>query len=326
MPEEKTAFEKQARAARLVRIQNLIAGSPAGITAAEIGKRTNRHKRTALRDIRDLESQGIPIHQEGDRYFLRQEYMKQLSLTGPETMALLIATRLAVQHIDYYNEFLATALNKLTGTLPKGPVRVFVSESASQLVEKPEDGERQKVFGIVTQGLLDRKQIAFTYVDVKGVESERRIHPYFFEPISLMGGRGTYLVGKDIARGAVRSFKLDRIKKAAVLETDAYVPEGIQLKKLVAQSWGIWNNGKVERVELRFAPAAALRARETRWHPSQKVKARPDGSLQVTLDVRGLVEITPWILSWGADVEVLAPKKLRDSVAATMRASAAHYA
>lgn len=317
MPRDTSNFEKQERAGRLVRIQNLIAASPAGVTAAEIARRTDRNKRTILRDINTLRDQLIPIANEGDRYFLRQDYMKVLALTPPETMALLLATRLAVQHLDYYNEFLAMALNKLSATIPKGPVQVFVSESASQLSEKPDDGQRQKVFGIVTQGLLDHKQIQFTYVDSKGVKTRRRIHPYFLEPIALMGGRGTYLVGKDTARGAVRTFKLDRIVEAEVLPTDAYVPKGLQLKKLVAQSWGIWNNDKVEHVELVFAPSAALRARETRWHPSQKTTAVKDGSLQMTLDVRGLTEITPWILSWGADVEVLAPPALRKQISAT---------
>ena len=325
MPRDTTQFEKQERAGRLVRIQNLIAMNPQGITAAELGRRTDRHKRTILRDIHTLENQGIPIFSEGDRYFLKQDYMKTLALTPPETMALLLATRLAVQHLDYYNEFLAMALNKLASTIPKGPVQVFVAESASQLSEKPDDGQRQKVFGIVTQGLLDHKQVHFTYVDSKGVQTRRKIHPYFLEPISLMGGRGTYLVGKDVARGAVRIFKLDRVIEAEVLATDAYVPKGIQLKKLVAQSWGIWNNDRVENVELLFAPAAALRAGETRWHPSQTTTKLKDGSLKMTLEVRGLVEITPWILSWGADVEVVSPPALRKSLAATARELAANY-
>ena len=319
VPRDTSNFEKQERSGRLVRIQNLMGASPHGITAQELATRTNRNKRTILRDIQTLRDQFIPIDNEGDRYFLRQEHMKVLALTPPETMALLLATRLAVQHLDYYNEFLAMALNKLSATIPKGPVQVFVAESASQLAEKPDDGQRQKVFGIVTQGLLERKQIEFTYVDAKGVQSRRRVHPYFFEPISLMGGRGTYLVGKDTSRSAVRIFKLDRIVEAAVLPTDAYVPQGLQLKKLVAQSWGIWTNDKVEHVELLFAPAAALRAGETRWHPSQQVTKRKDGGLLMTLDVRGLVEITPWILSWGADVEVVAPLALRKRVMSTIQ-------
>jgi len=57
VPGDNSEFEKQERAGRLVRIQNLIAASPAGVTAAEIARRTNRNKRTILRDINTLRDQ-----------------------------------------------------------------------------------------------------------------------------------------------------------------------------------------------------------------------------------------------------------------------------
>ena len=39
-----------------------------------------------------------------------------------------------------------------------------------------------------------------------------------------------------------------------------------------------------------------------------------EGSLLMTLDVGGLLEITPWLLGWGAAVEVLDPPELRDTI------------
>jgi predicted DNA-binding transcriptional regulator YafY len=41
--------------------------------------------------------------------------------------------------------------------------------------------------------------------------------------------------------------------------------------------------------------------------------------------VAGIVEIRPWILSWGDAVEVLAPAALRDVVASAVRSAAARY-
>src|ERR1700682_1615800 len=311
----KTAFEKQDRAARLVKVLQLVMGAPGGITAAEIGRRTERHKRTALRDREALQTVGVPLLVDGDRYRLMPDYiLPTVSFTQPETMMVLLATRLAVQHLDYYNEFLAMALNKLAGTLPTGPVKVSVGESASQLATKPDNPERQKVFGVITQGLLERKQLEFSYVDSAGQRSRRQVHPYFLEPVSLMT-RSTYLVAKDIERKAMRTFKLDRITDAKLLAADAYVPSDFQLQKLVADSWGIWTQDRVEHVELLFSKVAQGRVRETVWHPSQKLKMAPDGRLRLTLDVRALVEMTPWVLSWGADVEVVAPAALRKRVA-----------
>jgi predicted DNA-binding transcriptional regulator YafY len=320
-----TGFEKQDRAARLVRVLQLLVGTPGGITAADIGKRTNRHKRTALRDIEALMEIHVPIEMDGDRYRLMPGYtLPTVAFTQPEMMAILLATRLAVQHMDYNNEFLAMALSKLAGTLPKGSIKVYVGESANQLANKPDNLERQKVFGVVTQGLLERKQLAFTYVDAQGQKTKRRVHPYFLEPVSLVA-HGTYLVAKDIDRRGIRIFKLDRIVEARVLPEEAYVPGDFQLEKLVANSWGIWTNEKVETVQLVFAATVASRVRETVWHPSQKLEKLPDARLRFTVQVRGLVEILPWILGWGADVEVVGPAALRKTVAETATRTAAIY-
>jgi proteasome accessory factor B len=322
---EQKSFEKQDRAARLVHILQLLWGTPGGITAAEIGRRTGRHKRTALRDLDALEQIGVPLFTEDDRYRLMPGYtLPTLAFTQPEMMAILLATRLAVQHMDYNNEFLAMALSKLAGTLPKGSIKVYVGESANQLASKPDDLERQKVFGVITQGLLERKQLAFSYVDAQGKKSKRRVHPYFLEPVSGVS-HGTYLVAKDIERKEMRMFKLDRIVEAEVLAADAYVPNDFQLEKLIANSWGIWTNEKVQKVQLLFSQAVAQRVRETVWHPSQKLEALADGRLRFTVDVRGLIEITPWILGWGADVEVVGPTALRKSIAATVKDMATNY-
>ena len=45
----------------------------------------------------------------------------------------------------------------------------------------------------------------------------------------------------------------------------------------------------------------------------------------MTLRVRGIIEITPWILGWGPDVEVLRPAPLREAVAIQTRQAAAQY-
>jgi predicted DNA-binding transcriptional regulator YafY len=42
--------------------------------------------------------------------------------------------------------------------------------------------------------------------------------------------------------------------------------------------------------------------------------------------VAGIIEIRPWILSWGDGVEVLEPASLRESVAAAIGNAAARYA
>ena len=58
---------------------------------------------------------------------------------------------------------------------------------------------------------------------------------------------------------------------------------------------------------LRFSPAVAARVTrgDVASHPACPVE--PDGSLVWRATVAGTIEVRLWILSWGDDVEVLAP-------------------
>jgi predicted DNA-binding transcriptional regulator YafY len=69
----------------------------------------------------------------------------------------------------------------------------------------------------------------------------------------------------------------------------------------------------------------AHRVREAVWHRSQRVTELPDGRVELTVTVAGIVEIRPWILSWGDGVEVLEPPELREAVARSVRSAAARY-
>jgi CRISPR-associated endonuclease/helicase Cas3 len=67
-------------------------------------------------------------------------------------------------------------------------------------------------------------------------------------------------------------------------------------------------------VRLRFSRRVTPRVKETVWHPSQTVP-----------QIAEWREMEPWVRGWGADVEVLAPADLRDSVIASLRQAAAQY-
>jgi predicted DNA-binding transcriptional regulator YafY len=42
----------------------------------------------------------------------------------------------------------------------------------------------------------------------------------------------------------------------------------------------------------------------------------PDGTVDMSFEVAGLLEITPWIPTWGDTIEVLEPVELRERIAA----------
>ena len=80
------------------------------------------------------------------------------------------------------------------------------------------------------------------------------------------------------------------------------------------------------RVVIRFSPAVAKRAAETRWHPTQESRSiSRTAHCCGAATVAGMREIRIWILGWGADAEVLEPAALRADVAAELTRAAAVY-
>ena len=82
---------------------------------------------------------------------------------------------------------------------------------------------------------------------------------------------------------------------------------------------------QVSEVILRFTPAAKPFVEERQWHPSQSIQAAPDGGCLLQVRVSEPLEMQPWIRSWGAQVEVIAPEWLRERLAADLQQAAEQY-
>jgi predicted DNA-binding transcriptional regulator YafY len=56
--------------------------------------------------------------------------------------------------------------------------------------------------------------------------------------------------------------------------------------------------------------------REQLWHPTQELRATPEGGVDLTFPVADFREVKMMILQFGGDVEVLTPEALRDEIGA----------
>ena len=78
-------------------------------------------------------------------------------------------------------------------------------------------------------------------------------------------------------------------------------------------------------VKVRISPNWARWVGEKIWHESQKAKKNGDGSLELTFQVAGLVEIKRWVLSFGPEAVVLEPLKLKEVVRKDLSRNLAQY-
>jgi proteasome accessory factor B len=185
------------------------------------------------------------------------------------------------------------------------------------------------VFEKLSRAVLESKVVSFDYRKLSATQNERRsMHPYSLVDVS----GGWYLIGHDLKRDAMRTFALQRIKGLLVSKTKGFVrPDDFRAEDYLGESFGVWRaadaKGKPHRIRIRLEGWAARVASERRWHPSQQVRElRGKGERsEVSFELANLEEITSWVLSWGAQAEVLAPKALRTRVSGEIRKAAKLY-
>jgi predicted DNA-binding transcriptional regulator YafY len=53
---------------------------------------------------------------------------------------------------------------------------------------------------------------------------------------------------------------------------------------------------------------------ERQWHPSQRIETGANGTIVLSLLVADTLELRRWIMSFGAEAEVLEPVSLRNAI------------
>jgi proteasome accessory factor B len=143
--------------------------------------------------------------------------------------------------------------------------------------------------------------------------NRRRVRPYHL----ALRENLWYLIGFDPDRAALRTFALPRISRATALAARFVRPADFSPEKFFASALGVLGGAGDFQVRIRFSAAVADRVREREWHESQEWHDLPDGGLELTLQLGALAEIEAWVLSWGADAEVLQPPEFRARLRAT---------
>lgn len=301
------------RSVRLGKLKELLAGRRQGYTARDLARLTGVHVRTIQRDLLLLQSEDrLPLTEEGGRYALmREERLGPLRLSLHEARAMLIATRLFLRYSDEFDPYAASALRQVAAIMPPA-VKDQVSAAAEALARRPQDFDFSRNLALVTEAWAKRRVLRLSYRSAaRNRPREVIVEPYFLEPSAA--GFATYLIGYSRTHRQIRTFKVERIVGADMLPEAFDVPEDVDLDSLLESAWGIvWGEGQA--VELRFTPKVAWRVKESRWHPTQQIEDLADGGCLLTVTVGSLMEIGRWVRSWGDEVEVLAPRELREEL------------
>ena len=319
---------KRDRLARLVRVVSVLRAHPDGIKPADIARRIDVSPRTVYRDLKAIDEEiGVAVWSEDGKWgVVGDEFLPPLKLTLTEAMAVVLSARLMVRYADKYDADLAAAFEKLQEVLPR-PLAEHVNRTLTVLSSHPRDEAFSNRVHLLARAWAERRVVELEYEPAPyapdAAPRKAVVRPYLIEP--SLQTHALYLIGFDEDRGAMRTFKVERMRDLAVLPTTFEAPESDVVAQL-RRAWDIIADQPPVEVRLRFAPNVANRVLEATWHPTQTVATEPDGSLVWRATVSGTIEIRLWILQWGSDVEVVAPIELREDVAATLGRAAERYA
>ena len=159
-----------------------------------------------------------------------------------------------------------------------------------------------------------------------GKGSRRASAPALFDPYTLLVyKKGLYLAGFSHAHGQVRTLALDGFRDVTWRRGDAFpYPADFHPADLAEGAFGLIK-GPPATVRVFFTEKVARYVTRRQWHPTQKVKKVP-GGIELTLNVKGTVELASWILSFGDQAEVRAPDELRTSVRGELGRALGRYA
>lgn len=316
------------RPARLAYLQRLLYRNPQGYRSSELAELCGASQRTINRDLEELQAEPFRLPlvlDEGWRWRLMAGHrftLPPVHLSLQEAAALYLAARLLDRLSDEPNPYVGRALMALAEALPP-EVGGEVQRVAAAHVDQADDAFA-RVFEVITLGWATGRKVRMRYRSLGSANvHEYVLSPYLIEPSTV--GYATYVIGHASYFDAVRTFKLERIVEAELLDETFDVPEGYRGVGLLGRAWGVMYGEETSEVVLRFSAAVARRVQESRWHASQVVEPCADGGCILRVRVAHTVEMKPWIRGWGPECEVLAPEELRREVAEEMRRAAEVY-
>ena len=301
---------------------------PLGLTEAELEQMTDIQRRTLNNYLRELETEGKVYKDSVTLAALpwEQSRLRKFDLSPEESMTLYLATRLLVKQHDKRNEPAESALMKLADVLTADlGVGREIHQAALELAHRPDDGGYNRIFRAMMQAYIYRHVVHITYEPSKGKPFETDFAPYLLEPSAI--GFTTYAIGQSNIVNQLRTYKLERIRAAALTRQEYQIPKDFPGLDILRSAWSIIYGEELVDVVLRFSPTVRKRVQETRWHPSEEKRDDPEkaGFLLWNAKVADTLDMLPWIRGWGADVEVLEPKELRETLMGEAKAMAEKY-
>jgi predicted DNA-binding transcriptional regulator YafY len=291
-------------------------------------------RRTANRDLVDLAEMRVELEADtgGDGRKLWRAASRSRKFCVNYSLTELMAVFLGRRFFDFLaGTLLEENFDKVLARVETQLGRAKDRERARKLGQKlylvhegpkklPKRG--RAILDDCLDGLLKEEKLAVHYKSSAGKESDYTLCPYTLVAFK----RGLYLIAAvDEWDGRIGRFALERIQKATWQRGDGFeYPEKYDPEKFLESALFL-ETGKPEPIEILFTPGTRPFVEFRKYHRTQKIEVRKDGRVRLTMKVPIGDEVKYWVLSFGANAEIVKPKELREKVAGELMRAAGQY-
>ena len=235
-----------------------------------------------------------------------------LWFSDPEIYALLTMQRL-LENLEpgLLGSHVAPLLERLRAAIGSADHSADEVQRRIRILHLAKRAMPLKHFQLAARALLERRRLRIKYYTrARDQETQRDISPQ-----RLVHYRENwYLDAWCHLRQDIRSFAVDAIREAAMLDDKAREVRESELDEVLASGYGIFSGRDVQWAMLRFTPERARWVAAEQWHPRQRSRFDSDGSYVLELPYSDHRELVMDILRHGPEVEVLGPEDLRRTV------------
>ncbi len=287
------------------------------VKAQDLADRFGVSLRTIYRDVKTLESAGVPILSEaGIGYSLMEGYrLPPVMFTREEAGSLVTGEKLMRSFSDKsLGDHYQSAIVKIRSVLKSYDKEWLDSLEETIQVRPPKalfNSEIEDSLHTVLHGIADRKSVILEYKAITDIISEREI-----EPVGIFHENNNwYILGFCLLRGDYRQFRTDRI--LAIRSTsNRFTRRHGKLSDYLHHAESFPRT----TVRLRVDPKIIrylVNSKMQYGFVSEKVT---DDGVEMTFHTIEIAEAFPrWILSFGDYIQVIEPEALKNNVEKLLR-------
>jgi predicted DNA-binding transcriptional regulator YafY len=318
-----------SRLDELYRLHRLLDGRRTGLPRADLIGTHGFARSTLARLIRDLRDKlGAPLDHDVDRggYFYNTADgrfdLPGLWFTADELLALVtlkhLTDHLAPGLLDDHLRPIQTRIDKLLASRHLGAGEA----GRIRLLRMAARRKNLRHFQIVAGALLQRHRLKIDYYNRERNETATRE----ISPQRLAHYRDNwYLDAWCHQKKGLRIFAVECIRSVEPLGRRAKAIPEPALNRELASSYGIFSGKPGATAILVFNARRARWVADEIWHPQQETRWLADGRYELRIPYSDDRELLMDVLKYGADVEVVAPGALRETVKKMLDEAAGQY-